>query len=97
MSNGTPDMSDEEPIEAHFHDLCKVLEVLKKHQLTCNGDKVVLFATEREFVSQVVGHGIRQPIPGKLASLARWERHKTITEMRAFLGLCNYYSAYVHM
>ena len=44
-----------------------------------------------------MGHGIRRPIPGKLASLAHWERPKNITEMGAFLGFCNYYSVYVHM
>ena len=90
-------MTDEELIEAHFVDLCKVLHVLRKHQLTCNGAKAVLCAPEMEFAGQVVGDGIRRAIPGKLASLAHWKRPKNITEMRAFLGLCNYYSAYVHM
>ena len=49
VSNGTPEMTDEELIEAHFVNLCKVLEVFRKHQLTCNGVKAVLFATEVEF------------------------------------------------
>ena len=73
VSSGTPEMTDEELMEAHFVDLCKVLEVLRKHQSTCNGAKAVLFATEVEFAGQVVGHGIRRPIPGKMASLAHWE------------------------
>ena len=44
-----------------------------------------------------MGDLIACPMPGKQASLAHWERPKSITEMRAFLGFCNYYSAYVHM
>ena len=84
-------------IKAPFADLCKVLEVLCKQQLTCNGAKAVLFATVVEFTGQVVGHGICRPIPEKLASLAHWERPKNITEMRAFLGLCIYHSAHVDM
>ena len=87
---GTPEMKDDELIEAHFVDLCRVLDVLRKHQLTCNGAKAVLLATEVEFGGQVVGHGIRRPIPGKLASVAHWERPKNITQMRVFLWFCNF-------
>ena len=90
-------MMDEELMEAHFGDLYKVLEVLRRHQLRCNGAKVLLFATEVEFREKVVGHGIRRPISGKLASLANWERPKNITEMSALLGFCNYYIAHIHM
>ena len=95
-SSGTPEMTDEELMEAHFADLCKLVKVLCKHQLTCNSAEAVLFATEVEFARQVVGHGIRRPIPGKLATLAQWEWPKHITAMRAFLGFGNYYAAYVH-
>ena len=64
-------MTDEELIEAHFVDLCKVLHVPRKHQLTltCNGAKAVLCASEMEFAGQVVGDGICRAIPGRLASL----------------------------
>ena len=90
-------MTDDELIEAHFVDLCRVLDVLRKHQVTCNGAKALLFATHVEFVEQVMGHGIRRTILGKLASLAHCEHPKNISEMRAFLGFCNCYSAYIHM
>ena len=90
-------MMDEELIGAHFVHLCNVLDVLRKLQLRCNGAKAVLFATQVEFAGQVVGHGIRRPIPGRLRCLTDWERPENITEMTAFLGFCNYYSAYVHM
>ena len=66
VSSGTPEMADDELIEAHFGDVCQVLHVVHKHQLTCNGAKAVLFATEVEFAGQVVSHGIRHPIPRKL-------------------------------
>ena len=45
VSRGTPEMTDEKLIEAHFVDLRKVLEVLRKHQLACNDAKAVLSAT----------------------------------------------------
>ena len=97
VSSETPDMTDEKLVQARFDNICKVLDVLRKHQLTCNAAKAVLFATETEFAERNVGPGICCAIPGKPASLAHWDRPKNITEIRAFLGLCNYYSAYVHV
>ena len=41
--------------------------------------------------------GSAAPFHGKLASLSYWEGPKNMTEMKAFLGFCNHYSAYVHM
>ena len=70
VSGGTPKMTDDELIHAGFVDLCNVLDVLRKHQLTYNGAKAVLFATEVDFAGQVVGHGNLRPVPGKLVPLA---------------------------
>ena len=66
LSSGTPGMTDEELIEPDVVNLCEVLDVLRKHQLTCDA-KAVLFATEVKFAGQVVRHGIRRCSPGKLA------------------------------
>ena len=52
---------------------------------------------EVEFAGHVVGHGQRRPMPGKLASLHHWEKPQTISELRSFMGFCNYYSGYVRM
>ena len=45
----------------------------------------------------MVGHAQRRPMPGKLASLHHWEKPQTISELRSFMGFCNYYSGYVQM
>ena len=39
--------------------------------------------------------GQRRPMPGKLAALHHRERPQTISELRSFMGFCNYYSGYV--
>ena len=52
---------------------------------------------EVEFAGHVVGHGQRRPMPGQLASLHHWEKPQTISELRSFMGFCNYYSGYVRM
>ena len=54
-----------------------------------------MFVPEVEFCGHVLGHGCRRPSPGKLSALAKWPRPTTVTELRAFLGFCNWYSDYV--
>ena len=41
--------------------------------------------------------GTKAFLPGKLASLHHWEKPQTISELRSFMGFCNYYSGYVRM
>ena len=36
-------------------------------------------------------------MPRKRASLHHWEKPQTISELRSFMGFCNYYSGYVRM
>ena len=69
VSSRTLETTDQKLSKAHFVDLCRVLDVLRKHKLTCNGVKAVLLAAGLEFAGQVVGHGMCRPIPGKLPSL----------------------------
>ena len=50
---------------------------------------------EVEFCGHVLSAGRRKPAPGKLLALQKWELPQTVTELRGFLGLANYYSGYV--
>ena len=97
IGSGTEDMTEDELIEAHEEDLRRVLIELDKHNMVCKPTKASLFVKEVQFVGHVVGHGQRRPMPGKLASLHHWERPQTISELRSFMGFCNYYSGYVRM
>ena len=97
IGSGTEDMTEDELIEAHEKDLRRVLSELDKHNMVCKPTKASLFLKEVEFAGHVVGHGQRRPMPGKLASLHLWEKPQTISELRSFMGFCNYYSGYVRM
>ena len=97
IGSGTEDMTEDELIEAHAKDLRRVLSKLDKHRMVCKFTKASLFVREVEFAGHVVGHGQRRPMPGKLASLHHWEKPQTISELRSFMGFCNYYSGYVRM
>ena len=54
-----------------------------------------MFIKEVELYSHILREGRRSPAPGKLLSIQKWELRRTITELRGFLGLTNYYSCYV--
>ena len=95
--SGTEDMTEDELMEAHEKDLRRVLSELDKHNMVCKPTKDSLFVREVEFPGYVVGHGQRRLMPGKLASLHHWEKPQTISELRCFMGFCNYYSGYVRM
>ena len=97
IGSGTENMTEDELIDAHEKDLRRVLSELDKHNMVCKPTKASLFVKEVEFAGHVVGHGQRRPVPGKLASLHHWEKPQTISELRSFMGFCNYYSGYVRM
>ena len=46
---------------------------------------------EVQFAGHVVWYGQRRPMPGKLTALRHWEEPHTISELRSFMGFCNYY------
>ena len=73
------------------------MDLLVSLQLTGTADKATIAVNEVELAAHVVGMGQRKPIPGKIATVENWGRPKTVSEMQAFLGFCNYYSGYVRM
>ena len=97
IGSGTEDMTDDELIEAHEKELRRVLGVLDKHSKVCKPTKASLFVREVEFAGHVVGHGQRRPMPRKLAAILHWEKPQTISELRSFMGFCNYCSGCVRM
>ena len=97
IGSGNEDMTNNDVIGAHEKDLRRVLGVLEKHSMVCKPTKASPFVREVEFAGHVVGHGQRRPMPGKRAALRHWEKTQTISELRSFMGFCNYYSGYVRM
>ena len=87
---GTGVEEGEDLLEVHNQDLRRVLEVLKEHKLVADKKKCHLFVREVEFCGQVLANGTRRPMPGKLRALKNWERTRTVTEPRGFLGFTNY-------
>ena len=82
-------------LDIHEADVIAVLDTLARESLVVDFHKVHLFVQEVEFCGHVLKQGRRGPAPGKLLSIQGWELPKTVTQLRGFLGLTNYYSCYV--
>ena len=87
--------TEEELLNNHEADIGAVLETLRKNGLVADWEKARLYMREVEFCGHILREGRRGPAPGKLLSIQGWELPKTVTALRGFLGLTNYYSCYV--
>ena len=92
---GSQGTTREEALKNHERDLRQVLDRLKEHKLLVGPLKTKLFMREVEFCGHVLSEGRKQPAPGKLLSIQKWQLPQTVTQLRGFLGLTNYYSCYV--
>ena len=92
---GSTGDTEEELMLNHERDLRALLEILKREELIVDPRKANLFMREVEFCGHILREGRRSPAPGKLLSIQKWELPGTITALRGFLGLTNYYSCYV--
>ena len=94
---GTPESESGNLIGDHLKDLCQVLEAFRKYKLTVKGVKVHLFKKMIKFCGHVLFDGKRKAAPSKLEALTKWtpDMVKTVTHLKGFLGLAQYYSQYV--
>jgi hypothetical protein len=93
---GSTGANMEEIVANHEKDVKAVLDVLREHKLIVDPKKASMFMGEVEFCGHILREGRRSPAPGKLLSIQKWELPGTVTALRGFLGLTNYYSSYVH-
>ena len=43
------------------------------------------------------GYGVKRPISGNIACLKKWDKPRTVSELRANLGFANYYQEFVRL
>src|SRR5688572_6161624 len=81
--------------EEHVEHLRKVLEILKENKLYGKLSKCEFGKTKMEFLRHVVsGEGIKVD-PKKTQTVRDWTAPETITQVRSFLGLTNYYRRFM--
>ena len=86
----------EEALWNNYHTVRAVLLTFREHEIVVNPAKSDFFQKEVQFCGHILREGRRRPAPGKMLPLQKWDLPQTITELRAFLGLANYFSEYVH-
>jgi len=81
--------------EEHAEHLRIALETLRKEKLYAKFSKCEFWLREVQFLGHIVGsEGIRVD-PAKIEAVMNWERPKTPTEVRSFMGLAGYYRRFV--
>ena len=81
--------------EEHLQHLEAVFKVLEQNQLYIRMFKCTFNATEVKFLGHIVGNDQVKPDPKKVAAVESWAVPTNIHELRAFLGLVNYFSKYI--
>ncbi|CAH1427775.1 unnamed protein product [Lactuca virosa] len=81
--------------EEHGKHLREVLEVLKKEKLYAKFSKCDFWIREVQFLGHVVNQEGIMVDPAKIEAVMKWERPKSPTEIRSFLGLVGYYRRFI--
>ena len=92
---GSSGDTEEELLANHDRDVRAVLNRLRREELVASISKSDFFVRLVEFCGHVLKNGTRRPAPGKMLALERWEEPDNVRKLRGFLGLANYFSAYV--
>ena len=71
------------------------LETLRKEKLYAKFSKCEFWLREVQFLGHIVSSEGIQVDPAKIEAVMNWERPKTPTEVRSFMGLAGYYRRFV--
>ncbi|XP_074351383.1 uncharacterized protein LOC141690484 [Apium graveolens] len=81
--------------EDHAEHLRTTLEILKKKKLYAKLSKCEFWLQEVQFLGHIVSNEGIKVDPAKIEAITNWERPRTPTEVRSFLGLAGYYRRFV--
>ena len=81
--------------EKHAEHLRITLEILRKEKLYAKFSKCEFWLKEVQFLGHVVSNEGIKVDPTKIAVVLDWERPRTPTEVRSFMGLAGYYRRFV--
>jgi len=81
--------------EEHAKHLRTVLEILRERQLYGKFSKCEFWLEEVQFLGHVIYAKRSSVDPAKVDAILKWERPKSVTEVRNFIGLAGYYRRFV--
>nr|CAD1818399.1 unnamed protein product [Ananas comosus var. bracteatus] len=81
--------------EEHLEHVKKVFKLLEEHQLRLNPKKCEYGKQSLVYLRFVVGGGELQIDPDKVRAIKEWLRPKNVTEVRSFMGACQYVRKFI--
>ena len=81
--------------EEHAQHLEEVLSILEKHKLYAKQSKCSFNMSEVHYLGHIVGSGGVRPDPKKLQVVQDWPTPNTAHDVRAFLGLTQYFRRFI--
>ena len=79
----------------HAGHLRKIFEILREHRLYAKMSKCASARTELEFLGHVVSAEGVKVDPRKVAAVEQWAVPTSVTQLRSFLGLSNYFRRFI--
>ncbi|GJY95378.1 ty3-gypsy retrotransposon protein [Tanacetum coccineum] len=81
--------------EAHFKHLQHVLETLHKNAFHAKPSKCTFGVQRLAFLGHIISAQGVEPEPEKIEAIQSWPKPRSMTTLRAFLGLTGYYRRFV--
>ncbi|GBG86897.1 hypothetical protein CBR_g42179 [Chara braunii] len=82
-------------IEEHAAHLDKVLSLLPQHKFKINGGKCEFGRTRILYLGHEISAEDLKPDDAKVANIRDWPRPQSVSEMRSFFGMTDYYRNFV--
>ena len=81
--------------DEHLEHLRKVMTLLRENKLYVNPEKCSFFASEVNYLGHIVSKDGLRADPKKTQAVTNWPMPKDRHDVRAFLGLSNYFRRFV--
>ena len=82
-------------LEQHTEHITQVLDTLRQHQLYLKASKCTFAKDSLEYLGHIISsRGVSTDL-SKITDMLNWPVPTTMTELRAFLGLTDYYRKFV--
>ena len=81
--------------DEHLEHLRKILNKLREYGLILNVKKSRFFKAEVNYLGYIIAKNNIRPDPEKVSVVKDWSPPKSVTEVRSFIGLLNYYRRFI--